>query len=94
MLYISIVLCFGGDFSTKHLANIILLLDHASFVKNTQNKKPIEYSKPMSCLQEEDSRKNQQRKFESQLLNGKKLPSLPKEGLQQSPQAPLHSSSH
>lgn len=43
--------CLGGHFSTKHLASIILLLDHASFVK-TKTKKLLEYSKPMSFLQE------------------------------------------
>ena len=64
--------CLGGHFSTKHLASIILLLDRASFVK-TKTKKPLEYSKPMPCLQER-LKKERLSGMESQLLNERARP--------------------
>lgn len=70
--------CFGGHFSTKHLASIILLLDHASFVK-TKTKKPLEYSKPMSCLQER-LKKECLSGMESQLLNERAPHPTPTQG--------------
>lgn len=90
MLYISIAFVLGGDFSTKHLANIILLLDHASFVKKLEQiKSPLEYSQTYVLL----TGKTQERtlgKSESQLLNEKLPPSLLK--IVNRAQAPPHSS--
>ena len=41
--------CFGGHFSTKHLASIILLLDRVSFVK-TKTKKTLRIFKTYALL--------------------------------------------